>query len=438
MDISKMKTRLQTLIGSSLKFNTVIPELEPLTLWSLPNDEYETVIQCLVDMRDQKKPISVSSLITACKTAGDFNYIAEWENTVKDCVQMITHTERVKAVVDDVILELVRELLIVHANNISEAARDSHSDVEKLTDVLEDVVMSIRNKRSAGDGNDSDEAVTAIEQSIIDFKSGKKLPFIPSGIKELDFIFKGFGNSELITIGARTGVGKTAFVTGLGLDQSRRGYRVGIVSLEMDGQSMMKRLTQQYCGIDIDYLMANDDLKAEDELLFVNSMRAVKELPLSLICPKNMQVSNIKNICRRMKHSDDVDIIYIDYLQKIQAKAHSREGEIAVASEAMRLMAKELGIPIVQLVQLNRTAEDNTPTLAHIRESGSAEQDSQKVLLIDRKRNNGNYQDCTIIVAKNRTGRVGKAQITFMGGACKFVSKVRIEESDVPKRTSEV
>ena len=433
MDIKKMKTRLQTLIGSSLKFNTVIPELEPLTLWTLPMDEYETVIQCLVDMYDQKKPISVSSLITACKTAGDFNYIAEWENTVKDCVQLITHTERVKAVVDDIILELVRELLIVHANNISEAARDSHSDVDKLTDVLEDVVMSIRNKRSAGDGNDSDEAVAAIEQSIIDFKAGKELPFIPSGIKELDYIFKGFGNSELVTIGARTGVGKTALVTGIGLNMARKGVRVGIVSLEMDGQSMMKRLTQQYCGVDIDYLMANDDLTAEDELLFVNSMRAVKALPMSLICPKNMQVSNIKNICRRMSHSDSVDIIFVDYLQKMQAKAHSREGEIAVASEAMRLMAKELGIPIVQLVQLNRTAEDNTPTLAHIRESGSAEQDSQKVLLIDRARSNEDIQDCAIIVAKNRSGRVGRAEISFHGAACQFTSKVRIVEADVPR-----
>jgi replicative DNA helicase len=293
--------------------------------------------------------------------------------------------------------------------------------------------MSIRNKRSAGDGNDSDEAVTAIEQSIIDFKAGKELPFIPSGIKELDYIFKGFGNSELVTIGARTGVGKTALVTGIGLNMARKGVRVGIVSLEMDGQSMMKRLTQQYCGVDIDYLMANDDLTAEDELLFVNSMRAVKALPMSLICPKNMQVSNIKNICRRMSHSDSVDIIFVDYLQKMQAKAHSREGEIAVASEAMRLMAKELGIPIVQLVQLNRTAEDNTPTLAHIRESGSAEQDSQKVLLIDRARSNEDIQDCAIIVAKNRSGRVGRAEISFHGAACQFTSKVRIVEADVPR-----
>jgi replicative DNA helicase len=162
-------------------------------------------------------------------------------------------------------------------------------------------------------------------------------------------------------------------------------------------------------------------------------MRAVKALPMSLICPKNMQVSNIKNICRRMSHSDSVDIIFVDYLQKMQAKAHSREGEIAVASEAMRLMAKELGIPIVQLVQLNRTAEDNTPTLAHIRESGSAEQDSQKVLLIDRARSNEDIQDCAIIVAKNRSGRVGRAEISFHGAACQFTSKVRIVEADVPR-----
>ena len=433
MDIEKMKTRLQVLIGSSLKFNTVIPELEPLTLWNLPMDEYETVIKCLVTMYDEKKPISVTSLITACKTAGDFNYIAEWENTVKDCVQFVTHTERVKAVVDDIILDLVRELLIVHANNISEAARDSHSDIDKLTDILDDVVMSIRNKRSAGDGNHSEEAVTAIEQSIIDYKSGKKLPFIPSGIKELDFIFKGFGNSELVTIGARTGVGKTAFVTGIALNMARRGVRAGIISLEMDSQSIMKRITQQLCGIDIDQLMANDDLKAEDELLFVNSMREVKALPLTLICPKNMQVSNIKNICRRMSHSDEVDIIFVDYLQKIQAKGKSREQEVAAASEALRLMAKELGIPIVQLVQLNRAAEGERPTLAHIRESGSAEQDSQKVLLIDRKRSNDEVQDCAIVVAKNRSGRVGRAEVSFHGPACQFTSKVRILESDVPR-----
>jgi replicative DNA helicase len=423
MDIAIFKTRLQTLIGSSLKINTVIPDLEPILQWELPIAEYKTIIKSLIDMYDSKKPITVTSLTTHCGSAGDMAPMEGWEKTIKECVKMVTHTSRIVGIVDDIVLSLVRDIMAIHGAGITQAANDPHSDVDKLTDTLESVVMDIRNKRSSSDGDDTESAVDSIRKAVNDYRSGNKKPFLPSGLRQLDWLIKGFGNSELVTIAARPSVGKSALATGLALDMAVRGISVGFISLEMDRDSILKRMAQQACGIDLDHLISEDKLEKEDEDLFFKTLDEIKALKIKLVCPRNMTAANIKNTCRRIHHSDKVEIIFIDYLQKMQANNKVREQQVAICCETNRLMAKELDIPIIQLAQLNRGAEGDQPSLAHLRESGSIENDSHKVILIDRSRSNDEIQDCNLIVAKNRSGRVGPAKISFMGGACRFVSR---------------
>ena len=261
---------------------------------------------------------------------------------------------------------------------------------------------------------------------------------IPSGFTELDKITNGWQNSDLIIIGARPAMGKTAFALSMAkniaVDMKKT---TAIFSLEMSKLQLVNRVLSNVCEIDSSQLRTGQLKSFEWEQLDAN-YRRMMGTPLYIDDTPGLSVFELQTKARRLHREKGVEIIIIDYLQLMNATGmqfNSRQEEISIISRSLKGLAKELDIPIVALSQLSREAakregDDKRPQLSDLRESGAIEQDADIVTFIHRPEYYHIYQSADgtkdlrgkaeIIVAKHRNGAVGDILLNFQGRYARF------------------
>ncbi|MBD5442383.1 MAG: replicative DNA helicase [Treponema sp.] len=264
-----------------------------------------------------------------------------------------------------------------------------------------------------------------------------ELSGVPSGIVKLDTMTNGFQNSELIIIGARPSIGKTAFA--LSMMQTiavEKNIPCGFFSLEMSYQSIGFRLLSQISRVQSSKFRSGYLSLAELQKLQDAAGRCYNS-PLYIVDTPNMQLLDLRAMARRMKLNYGVKIIFIDYIGLIstdnpRAPVYESQSEI---SKSLKALARELDIPIVALCQVARDAEGQEPNLAQLRGSGSIEQDADVVLFLHRDRKtmedeNGKHlpQDAKCIVAKQRNGPTGDLEMIYFPLITKFENKSREDE----------
>jgi len=275
-------------------------------------------------------------------------------------------------------------------------------------------------------------AVDLIEQRV-----NSKDPYtgIPAGFGELDSMTTGFQNSELIIIGARPSVGKTALALTMAANVSIRNKRpAAFFSLEMSDMALMQRLISSEAMIDANKLRTGF-LKNSEIAGIMDAAGNLYDAPLFIVDTPNMQLLDLRTQARMLRVQQKVEIIFIDYLSLISSDNFKmpRYEQIAEVSRSLKSLARELGIPIVVLSQLRRDAEGKKPSLADIRESGSIEQDADVVIFLHRDRGIDKKPDETspdgieteLIVAKQRNGPVGTVKILFLPRFAKYVNLAR-------------
>jgi replicative DNA helicase len=260
----------------------------------------------------------------------------------------------------------------------------------------------------------------------------KEITGIPSGFDALDRITAGFQPAELIIIGARPGMGKTAIALTMAANISlRKKIPAAFFSLEMSDQSLMLRLISAEARIDSKKLRIGQITSSG----FTDIWQAAEDInaaPLFFVDIPNMRITDIRAMSRRLRLQEKVEIIFIDYIGLIASDNNKipRWEQISEVSRSLKSLARELGIPIVALSQLRREAEQaKQPSLADIRESGSIEQDADMVMLINRNRelektpeeqSQEAGQEVELLVAKNRNGMVGKVNLVFLRQYTRF------------------
>ena len=261
------------------------------------------------------------------------------------------------------------------------------------------------------------------------YKNNEELTGIPSGIAQLDAMTSGFQNSELIIIGARPSIGKTAFA--LSMMQTiaiEKNIPCGFFSLEMSYQSIGQRLLAQVARVQSGKLR-NGRLNIADFQKLQDAAGKCFNAPLYIVDTPNMQLMELKSMARQMAENQHVKIIFIDYIGLIttenpNAPVYETVSEI---SKSLKALARELNIPIVALCQVARAAEGEAPNLAQLRGSGSIEQDADVVLFLHRDRKimeeKNPVQDATCIVAKQRNGATGDVEMIFFPSFTKFENK---------------
>lgn len=226
-------------------------------------------------------------------------------------------------------------------------------------------------------------------------KMQKQGPGILTGLKRLDQTNGGFMNGDMIVLGARPSVGKSAFLGLLAMNMARNGKSVGIISLEMSNAKIAGRLASLDTGVDFATLYRGLAMDEEQQRqLYHRLVHHTANLPIKVSDKTQVSIPEIKAKAQKLKHKHGCDILFIDYLQLVDStgtggKNSNRENEVRQMSRGCKLMAKELDIPVVVLAQLNREVtarqgNDRYPKLSDLRESGSIEQDADVVAFLHR------------------------------------------------------
>lgn len=247
---------------------------------------------------------------------------------------------------------------------------------------------------------------------------------IPTGFVQIDNVLRGFRKSELVIIGGRPAMGKSTLGLNMACNMAKSGKKVVFFSLEMAKKELHQRMVKAETGIENIY-----KINQEQFSVCADASRYIENhLPLTIIDTADITVEGIHGIAKRIKEQDGLDCIYIDHLSILKSKKSykSRYEEITDISRQLKVIAKDLDIPVVALCQLNRGVESREvkiPTMMDLRDSGSIEQDADLILFIHRaeyyaiqKNEMPEPQDegkAIISICKNRRGGVGCTELNF-------------------------
>ncbi|WP_327270816.1 replicative DNA helicase (plasmid) [Streptomyces sp. NBC_01218] len=261
---------------------------------------------------------------------------------------------------------------------------------------------------------------------------GVKMTGIPTGLADLDALTGGLQPEQLIVIGARPAMGKST----LALDFARNaaivhGKTVGFFSLEMGREEIMNRLFSAEARVGLHHIRSGL-VTPEDLERLVDRTPVIQAAPLLVDASAELSMMEIRSRARRIKQQRGLDLLVIDYLQLMRSggtgRAESRQQEVSDMSRNLKLLAKELKIPVIALSQLNRGPEQRTdkkPTVADLRESGSIEQDADMVILLHREdayeKESPRAGEADLIVAKHRNGPTATITVAFQGHYSRFV-----------------
>ena len=259
---------------------------------------------------------------------------------------------------------------------------------------------------------------------------GGMLTGVPTGFADLDALTNGLHAGQMIVIAARPAIGKST----LALDFARaaairNGMTTVLFSLEMGRNEITMRLLSAESRVSLQ-TMRTGQMNDDDWARLARRMSEVADAPLFIDDSPNMSMMEIRAKCRRLKQRHDLKFVIVDYLQLMSSprRVENRQQEVSELSRSLKLLAKELQVPVVALSQLNRGPEQRTdkkPLLSDLRESGSIEQDSDVVILLHRE---DHYEaespragEADLIVAKHRNGPTATVTVAFQGHYSRFV-----------------
>lgn len=253
---------------------------------------------------------------------------------------------------------------------------------------------------------------------------------IPTGFHDLDALTGGLHGGQMVIVAARPGKGKSTLALDFARSASiRHGEASVLFSLEMSREEITQRLLSAESGVMLKHLRSGT---VQNEWWPRISARIgeIKQAPLFIDDSPNMSLMEIRAKCRRLKQRNNLRLVIIDYLQLMSSgkRVESRQQEVSEFSRALKLLAKELDVPVVAVSQLNRAAEqreNKRPELSDLRESGSLEQDADVVILISRmdsKEDERAKGEATLILAKHRNGPIGDINVAFQGHLSRFAN----------------
>ena len=420
----------QAVLGALLlnwtAMSEVVSILRPDRFYSLQNQVIYEAMQKLFSKNATGDTISLINELTVenkLEQAGGAAYIASLTDTVPSAANIDYYAEMV--------LDRAARRDLIHIS--SELKASSFNLQKKSEDLLDDAEQKIF---ALAERNETTQVYSAkdimfkeIELIEARYKSKNQFTGVPTGFAKLDTYTSGFQNSELIIIGARPSIGKTALA--LSMIQNiacERRIPCGFFSLEMPYESIGMRLLAQEARVPMQKIRSGM-LKVDDVKKIQDAAGRWFEAPLYTVDTPNMKLIDLRAVARRMVKNHDVKIIFIDYIGLISTEDPTAPvfEQVSLISKSLKALARELSIPIVALCQVARDAEGQEPNLAQLRGSGSIEQDADVVMFLHRDRiKDGDAvsaQDAKIILAKQRNGATGDIDIIFLPSYSKFENK---------------
>lgn len=320
--------------------------------------------------------------------------------------------------------------LIQRAGAISDMAYSQTDKVERVVEQAEQLIFDVASSRDRSDILPVSEIFLGSYQELVENSMNKDgLTGISTGFDELNRRTGGFHGGELILIAGRPGMGKSSFAVNIAEHVSIVDKKtVAIFNLEMPKEQIVNRIICSQALVNSNKIRTGE-INGEDWEKIGAIVDRVANAPMYIDDTASVTVSEIRAKCRRLKQTKKLELIVIDYLQLMQSsgRADNRQQEISEISRSLKILAKELDVPVIALSQLSRASEsrsDKRPMLSDLRESGAIEQDADMVMFLYRddyyKKDSEDKNLAECIIAKNRNGETGMFRLGWKGEYTKF------------------
>ena len=422
----------QAVLGSMLVDKdavfTVIEILKPEDFY---RNEHAEIYSAILDLCEANKPVDLLTLKEQLRIRGKYDVVNGFEYlaSLTNPMYSISNVENYANIVWE---KSILRKLIKAANTISKESYEATEDVIYITEKAEKEIFDIVQRKGG-------TSYSLIKDVLVDtFNNLEELATresgvigIPSGFVDLDAKTLGFMPGQLIIVAARPAMGKSAFALNLLTNAAVKSNKaVAYFSLEMSKEELVGRILASEAMVDSQKIRSGK-LEDEDWISLTNASGSLSETKIILDDTSGFSPIELRAKCRKLKMEYDIGLVVIDYLQLMNASKTnaSRQADISEISRSLKVLAREIGVPIIALSQLSRAPEqrpDHRPMLSDLRESGSIEQDADMVMFLYR---DDYYNPETekknvaeVILAKNRAGQTGTAELLWLNQYTKFVN----------------
>ena len=423
----------QAVIGSMLTDKEAVSAaIEVLKPEDFYREDNRIIFEAILSLYGRSEPIDIITLKSELSSMGKFEAVGglEYIAELPDKVPTTANVEQYIKIVEE---KSVLRNLIKTANEIITLGYDQTQEVDSIIDGAEKKIFEVMQKKNQkGYTPIKDilvETFTELEQL---YNQKQRITGIPTGFSDLDFRTSGLHNSDLILVAARPAMGKSAFALNIATNAAVRAkVPVAIFSLEMSKEQMTSRILCSEAMVDSNKVRTG---KIDDEEWgkLAAASGELSEANIYIDDTPGISIMEIRAKCRKMKIEKNIGLVVIDYLQLVQGsgkRGSSREQEIAEISRSLKILAKEINVPVIALSQLSRAPEqrpDHRPMLSDLRESGSIEQDADIVMFFYRddyyNEDSEKKNIAEVILAKHRAGSTGTVELLWLGNYTKFAN----------------
>jgi replicative DNA helicase len=324
----------------------------------------------------------------------------------------------------------IRRRMLEAANQIAKLAYQEEISIDTVMDESEKAVFGVSERRMTRDLQPIQQVLSQYYDRIDQLSQRDEETLgVPSGFIDLDRLLGGFQSSDLIIIAGRPGMGKTAFMLTAAKHAAQTHKKhVAIFSLEMSNEQLVQRLISQETGID-SHRLRTGKLNEDEWPVFTHAIEVLSSTKIFLDDTPSLTPLQMRTKCRRLHLEFGLDLILLDYLQLMSSgsRSENRVQEVSFISRNMKILARELNVPVLAAAQLSRAVEqraDKDPQLSDLRESGSLEQDADLVMFIHRpemyEKDTLRQNLAQIKVAKHRNGPTGMVELIFRSNLARF------------------
>ena len=421
----------QSVIGSILIDHDAVgvaaENLKPEDFYNLRHKE---IFEAILDLYHAGRAVDLVTLKSQLEqrgkleAAGDMKYLSQVATAVPNSVHI---RQYVKIVKDKALYRRFIQL----GNQVLQQSFTTETPIEQLSESVEKQVFSILQNRGS---QDFSHIKDVLMESFDDIEkiaaNGGTVAGISTGFVDLDQKTAGLQPSDLVIVGARPAMGKTAF--GLNLVQNaavKGGKTCAVFNLEMSKKQIVNRMLACEAGVSMEHIRSGNMTDQDWEKL-VEALGPLSEAPIYIDDTGGITFSEVRSKCRKLKIEHGLDLVMIDYLQLMSGSGRAgdnRQQEISEISRGLKMMARELDVPVIALSQLSRTLEsraDHRPMMSDLRESGAIEQDADVIIFLYRDEyyhpDSEDKNIAEIIIGKQRNGPVGTVKLRYDGEYTRF------------------
>ena len=426
----------QAVIGSMMTDkDAVISAIEVLKPEDFYREDNKTIYNAIMNLYAKAEPIDIITLKDELTSLGKLEPVGglEYLATLPDKVPTTANVEKYIKIVEE---KSILRSLIKTANELIKIGYDQNEEVEILMDNAEKKIFDLMQRKSQkGYSSIRDILVDSFTELEQLYNQKQHITGVASGFIDLDNKTAGFHNSDLVLIAARPAMGKTAFALNIATYAAvSANTPVVVFSLEMSKEQCANRILCSQAMVDSEKVAKGDITDEDWSKLAIASGELSESAGIFIDDSAGINIAEIRAKCRKLKLEKNIGLVVIDYLQLIQGSGNtkSREQEIAEISRSLKILAKEINVPVIALSQLSRAPEarpDHRPMLQDLRESGSIEQDADIVMFLYR---DDYYNPETeakniaeVIIAKHRAGPTGTVELLWMPSYTKFANKYK-------------